>query len=115
MLKMKSLVVQVHPGIDGFSDRAVTLLRRVLDATVPAEDLRCEQGEEGWLNFDIQSDKLAGVWSAIRADLTKDAPAFAELSQRWIVVAHGQHDWNDYKMLAHFDPSVRLDELPKDS
>jgi hypothetical protein len=111
----KSLVVQVHPGAEGLDDHAVMYLRRVLAGAVPAEDLRCEQSKEDWLNFEIQSDKLTGVWSAIRADLAKDASAFSELSRRWIVVAHGHREWKDYKMLAHFDPSVRLDKLPQGS
>lgn len=107
-MNSRRLILQLQPRADGADEGVSTYLRDVL-ARVVAEFIE-EADEVGqWRNFEFETNEIDAMWSALRAELATDTDRFAELQTRWIVVAEGNHGWDDYLMLAHFDPTVRVD------
>jgi len=101
-------MLQLQPRADGADEGVSTYLRDVLARVVPEFS---EQADEvgQWRNFEFATNEIDVTWSALLAELATDTDRLAELQRRWIVVAEGDHGWDDYRMLAHFDPTVRVD------
>jgi hypothetical protein len=75
-----------------------------------ADDVRVTEGEDErrYVSVDFKTTDLPGLWSAIRAVVQ----SLSGLAGAAIIVCEGEHGWDDYLLLHHFDPSEKLDELP---
>ena len=60
-----------------------------------------------WLYIGFKAADPAGLWAAIQEQFRADP----ELAGAAIVVCQGEHGWDDYLLLHHFDPSESLDEV----
>jgi hypothetical protein len=101
---MKSLHVQIQParspGWD--AEPAVSRLQALGES-------RVRRGDEGgpYINVDLRSADVRGLWSAVRAVIRADS-ALAACS---MVCCEGEYGWDDYLLLHHFDATEPLDEL----
>ena len=112
MNRKQTIVVQIHQAAKIGNDRAVDVLRQLIESLVPRSDWSCTSDpEEGWLNLQFESKHVGSTWARVLEELTKDADAFENLKQRWIVVAQGSHGWKDYRVIAHHDSSVQIEKL----
>jgi hypothetical protein len=101
---MKRLHIQIQPartpGLD--ADAAVARLTTLAEAVVT-------RGEEAgpYINVSFRPADVGALWSAVQDQVRAD-PALAASS---IVCCEGEHGWDDYRLLHHFDPSEPLDEV----
>jgi hypothetical protein len=105
---MKALSIQIHP------ERAPGLKMEEVKAAFGAMAemtslvLR-HQFDDGfdrtrYFNFTFGTEDLKGLWAVIQSTIYGN-PALAEpLAQSSIVVCTGEHGWDDYHLLFHFDP-----------
>jgi hypothetical protein len=61
-----------------------------------------------WINIDFRPSDLRPLWQAAR-ELVRADPALAGCA---IACCEGEHGWDDYRLLHHFDPAEPLDEVP---
>jgi hypothetical protein len=61
-------------------------------------------------NISFESSKPKKFWSKITTFIQDDRGDFEWLLAHWIVVLQGKKGWDDYLLLAHFDPSVQTDD-----
>jgi hypothetical protein len=102
---MKKLYIQIQPrrspGLD--AEEAVDRLRN-LGATAVVK-----RGEDvvPYINVLFRAADVKVLWEALQEQLRAD-PALAGCS---IVCSEGERSWDDYRLLHHFDPRERLDEV----
>ncbi len=60
-----------------------------------------------YINVDFEVSELGPLWNAVREELRSN-PAFARTA---IIVCEGEHGWDDYLQLHHFNPEEPLDPL----
>ena len=112
MNKMQTIVVQVHRVPKSGADATVEVFRRLLQSLVPESKLQCmDDADEGYVNLQFKSNNMVSTWFRVLEELAKDSATFDDLKRRWIVVAQGPHGWEDYKIIAHHDPSVQIDDI----
>ncbi|MBC5768611.1 hypothetical protein [Ramlibacter albus] len=64
-----------------------------------------------YCNLSIDATRPGIIWRELLAAINQNAAMRSWLSHRWIVVLQGRLGWNDYLLLAHFNPTVRVDSL----
>ena len=102
---MKRLNIQIHPARSPALDVTESLARLsclAADARVTKVD---DDGQ--YANVDYKTVDPSGLWVLVRKEL-RIVPGLAETA---IVVCEGQHGWDDYLLLHHYDPTEPLDEL----
>ena len=60
-----------------------------------------------YVNVAFATDDLKALWSALREEML-GVPRLAEAA---IVCCEGEHGWDDYLLLHHFDPTEPIDQL----
>lgn len=60
-------------------------------------------------NLTVITESPKKYWKKVLAFLQEDVAEYEWLCSRWIVVTQGRRGWDDYRLLAHFDPSVKID------
>ena len=60
-----------------------------------------------YINVDFRPADVGALWPAVREQVRADP----ELAACSIVCCVGEWGWDDYRLLHHFDPSERLDEV----
>jgi hypothetical protein len=116
MGRLRTLTVQVQPELAKSSE--LTAIKNALEAIarrthlVEHLDFR-EGGEDGgrYLNFSYRTNNLPTLWAEIRRMVLSDPLIGEGASQAIIVVCEGDHGWDDYLLLYHFDQSVKLDKI----
>lgn len=100
---MKVLHCQLQPARSPGMDvaAAVARLRSLVTITWVSE------GEDSgrYVNIGFEAADPAGLWAVIRSQLQADP----ELAGAAIVVCQGDHGWDDYLVLHHFNPTVSRD------
>lgn len=110
LLGKRTLVIQIHPASGDGEDGSLDVMHQVIETLGLMAQTQFEEGKD-WRNVSVATDALESTWASLQSLLSQDATAFAALRRRWIVVAEGSNGWADYKTLAHFDPTVRLDSF----
>jgi hypothetical protein len=103
---MKRLHIQVQP----VRSPALDVTEVVARLKVLASDVcvtRSEEDHEPCINIAFTSAVLSALWPSVRQELQ----SMAGLAAAAIVVCEGEHGWDDYLLLHHFDASEPLDEL----
>jgi hypothetical protein len=102
---MKRLHIQIQPARSPKLDvpEAIVRLSRLADGVRTTEG----HDEGRYVNLDFKVSDLTGLWAAVREQLR----AIPEVAVAAIVVCEGEHGWDDYLLLHHFDPSEPLDQL----
>jgi hypothetical protein len=65
---------------------------------------------ENYCNISIYAITPIKLWKFLSEAMFENSQEFEWLRKRWIVVVQGESGWDDYLLLAHFDPSVKLDK-----
>jgi hypothetical protein len=100
---VKSLNVQLQPARSPGLNVATAVAR--LQAVAPATVSR--GADAGlYINVGYRAADIPALWAAVREVVRADA----DLSQCVIACCEGEHGWDDYRLLHHFDPSQPLDE-----
>jgi len=112
---VRRLSVQIQPARIGDgtanTDDLIRILRAAADGVVlefRGEDVGDDAGPYINLSF-VGTDHVA-AWSRLRA-LYDASQIGRQLALSTIVVCEGEHGWDDYLLLHHFDPAEKLDEL----
>ncbi|MCE9560744.1 MAG: hypothetical protein K8U57_01690 [Planctomycetes bacterium] len=102
---MKQLHIQLQPGRSPELDlaEAVAKLRSVMNGA------RVTEGEDDvrYVNVDFWTGDPSGLWESLQK-LVQSVPGLARAA---IVVCEGEHGWDDYLLLHHFDPHEAVDPL----
>jgi hypothetical protein len=102
---MKQLTINLQParapGLD--VPEAVARLTRL------AAGAWVTEGEDTgrYVNVSFQTGDLLGLWTSLREELQ----GIPGLAGAVIVVCEGEHGWDDYLLLHHFNPQEQLDHL----
>lgn len=102
---MKWLSVQVQPDRMPGSAASAAITR--LSKLVPDTEVRAGKDGGRYVNINMPAADPRSIWSAIHRLLQEDEP----LAGAVIVVCQGEHGWDDYLLLHHFDAMEALDEL----
>ncbi len=91
-------------------DRIVCLCHNLSDKM---RSITFETGDDNgrYVNLFIDSDDAADAWSLIRTSLLSDRLIGVEMRRASIVTMTGQHGWDDYLLLHHFDQTQTLDNI----
>jgi hypothetical protein len=103
---MKRLHVQLQPARSPELDvpEAVARLSRLAASACVTDG---EDDGRRYVNVDFKAVDLRGLWARVRAEL-KTIPGLAGAA---IVVCEGEHGWDDYLLLHHFDPAEQRDQF----
>ena len=105
---MSLLSIQLQPALsDGKHEHHAELLTKV--ATSASDDITIErQDADEYLNILFETSDIGQLWAGLRVVIASE-PAIAGSA---IVCCEGDHGWDDYLLLHHFDPSETVDKLP---
>lgn len=101
---MKRLHIQIHAAHSSGLDADVVIAR--LQALAAAVVTRGEDAGP-YINIDFQPSDVRSLWAAVREQVHAN-PALAACA---IICCEGARGWDDYRLLHHFDPAERLDEV----
>lgn len=74
-------------------------------AVVDGED------KEPYSNLIFETTELRILWDLLQKSLYKDEKVGLALTQASMAMCEGNDGWNDYLLLYHFDPSLKLDTI----
>jgi|WetSurMetagenome_2_1015567.scaffolds.fasta_scaffold1512026_2 hypothetical protein len=72
-------------------------------------DSGIDQGE--YLNVTSHTEDLSALWELIQKALYRDPELGDALAVASIAACEGEHGWDDYLLLYHFDQTVKRDAL----
>lgn len=81
------------------------LLARKVNITADHDDRRCVVAT-------YTTEDVKALWSLVRSELISPSTLDQSLAECAIGVCTGQHGWDDYLLLHHFDATQALDDLP---
>lgn len=64
-----------------------------------------------YTNFTFLANDPRILWDRIQAEVLGDPEIGSEVADCSIIVCEGEHGWEDYLLLHHFDPAQKLDEF----
>lgn len=101
---MKRLHVQLQPARSPELDvnRVVAQLQTVAPAGVTTG-----QDSVPYINVDFVTANVGALWSALRGVIRADTAT----ARCVIACCEGEHGWDDYLLLHHFDPTQPLDDV----
>ena len=112
---MSTLCIQVQPNRAPDIDMARV---RALGESVAANKKLVSRfavidGEDKgpYSNLMFETTELLKLWGQLQEALYKDANVGSALAQASMAMCEGNDGWNDYLLLYHFDPSVKLDNI----
>lgn len=71
-----------------------------------------EGNDEGaFVNFTIQCTEPEEIWEIVSELLNRGDQLSEQISSCSIVICQGDHGWDDYLLLHHFNASLQLDEF----
>jgi hypothetical protein len=116
MTVARTLHIQVQPGL---ADSLDTIrLRREFQAIATDNPLvtghRSRNGTEDgeYYNFDFDTSSPSELWIQIQS-MIYDASEFGQsVRNSSMAICTGQHGWEDYLLIHHWDPDENLDEVP---
>jgi hypothetical protein len=100
---------RLHIQIQATRSPSLDVAKAVVRLSQLATGVRVSEGVDNgpYLNVDFKADDLSGLWASVREEL-RAVPGLAGAA---IVICQGEHGWDDYLLLHHFNPSEPLDQL----
>ncbi|MFT3879361.1 MAG: hypothetical protein QM703_06850 [Gemmatales bacterium] len=101
--------IQIQPERSPFMDveTVVAGIRELSNSYTTSLHVTEGQEEARYINLIMEAAHPRQIWEAISNELSIDA-GFANAA---IVCCQGNHGWDDYLLLHHFDRTEPLDEL----
>jgi hypothetical protein len=112
---MSTLCIQVQP--DRAPDIDLARVRALGEDVASNKELVSRfavvdgKDKEPYSNLMFETTELEELWRVLQDALYKDEKVGSALSQASMAMCEGNDGWNDYLLLHHFDPSVKLDNL----
>ncbi len=103
---MREIHVQLQPDL--VEADVVARLERIGREAGAAVRTTAGFDQGHYVNVDFVPLDAAALWMAIRDELAS-APSLARAA---IVCCEGEHGWDDYLLLHHYDPAEPLDPFP---
>jgi hypothetical protein len=102
---MKRLSIQLQPA----RSPELNLAEAVAELRSLADGVRVTAGEEDgpYVKLDFKTANLSKLWESVR-EVVHSVPG---LTGAAIIVCEGDHGWDDYRLLHHFNPQEVVDEL----
>ncbi len=108
--------LQIHPdrapGLDLTAVRSICE-RIALDTDIVSRFSFVEGADDAQVNVNFATSDRRALWRRLQAELY-DGVNGSALKQSSMVMCEGQHGWDDYLLLHHYDPSVACDPPPQD-
>lgn len=112
---MSTLCIQVQPNRAPEIDiaRVRALVEGVAENKELVSRFAVVEGEDKgpYSNLMFETTELKTLWGLLLDTLYKDKKVGSALSQSSMAMCEGSDGWNDYLLLYHFDPSVKLDTI----
>ena len=112
---MRHLNIQLQPDRAARLDlsRAKGIIEALARDHAIVAGFDTKAGEDGghYLNFTFLAKDPAALWQRIRASVLAEAVVGHEIATASIIVCEGEHGWDDYLLLHHYDPELPTDEL----
>jgi hypothetical protein len=107
--QMKALHVQLQPARSPDLDvaDAVARLTEVGERQTARSSVTEGYDRGRYVNVEYVTADVTGLWSSVLA-VVRTVPG---LSNAAIVCCQGEHGWDDYLLLYHFDPAEPLDQV----
>ena len=84
-----------------------------LSPQTTVEEFRNEPGvDTNYISIDFMTSDAPALWKAIESTLGLSSHRPSSVSKGMIVVCEGDHGWDDYLLLYHFDKQEALDKFP---
>jgi hypothetical protein len=110
---MKRLLNFQIQGIQsGNAATQIELLLHALNAHARPRKIKLSvdfQPNRDYCNVLVHSRESPELWKRFAKFVAQNPSEFEWMTSRWIVVLQGKAGWDDYLLVAHFSPSVRLD------
>jgi hypothetical protein len=111
---MRHMNIQVQPERSGALDmlRLKNAVQSLANDRGLIAGFEVKEGDdEGpYVNFTFAAHDAARLWTRIKDDLLQHPDFGGDLSHASIVICEGEHGWDDYLLLHHFDPKYPLDD-----
>lgn len=111
----KMLTVQLQPSslAANTCELAIRTLENLGNDQSIAFNANVSYGKEngGYVNVEFESPDVALLWKVINEQLLSEDTGIKGLAKGVIVVCQGDFGWDDYLLLFHNDPSVRVDKM----
>ena len=114
---MKDLCIQIHPhrapALDVTSVRAAC--EELATDTTAIEKFDFIDGTDGhyYVNLMFATGDLRKLWSVLQRRLYGSADLGRAMMMSSMAMCEGDHGWDDYLLLHHFNPTVPRDTLPE--
>lgn len=110
---MRSLSIQVQPmrspGID------MQRITSVFEAIAAASDLvqhhAFDHGDDQgpYFNYTFGTHRARDLWELVRTNIYNSRELGLHMKRASMAMCSSEADWDDYLLLYHFDPAVRVD------
>ena len=111
-MSTKTLSVQLQRDLIPQIDVEVVVGRLNAIASRPPSVQKGNASNELHLNVTFVTEDAPGLWDKIASELCLFMEPPSQISRGIIVVCEGDHGWNDYLLLYHFDRDKALDQFP---
>ena len=112
---MKALSIQVQPGRFAATDVPAieAQFSRIAEHTELVERHTFDRGHDRgeYLNFTFGTNDLRALWNLIQQEVYRDPLLASSMAAASMAVCEGEHGWDDYLLLYHFDSAVKTDVL----
>ena len=110
---MKTLSIQILPDRLPSTDiQAMVGKLENLSSQATVQNSVSDSGADGnYINVNFVTSNVSVLWKAIESTLGLSSSTPPPVSDGIIVVCEGDHGWEDYLLLYHFDKSEAIDKL----
>ena len=110
---MPALNVQVHPErVPGLDLDAVLEIFSNAAQMADAELTLSEDPDNGpYIDYDFLTGDLVRLWEVLQSQVFSDDVLGQQLAHAAIATCQGSKGWDNYLLLHHYDPSLKLDTL----
>ena len=99
-MRQLHIQIQLARSLQLHVDEALARLSHLTEGACVTKE---ENGR--YINIDYKTLELLKLWELVKDELR----LVSGLAESTIVVCQGQHGWDDYLLLHHFDPTQPLD------
>ncbi len=112
---MKTLSVQLLPDrLPGTDIQTIVKKLEKLSTRSIVQNSSSDSAVAGnYINVNFVTSNVSALWKAIESTLGLLSNTPPPVSDGIIVVCEGDHGWDDYLLLYHFDKSEGIDKFPK--
>lgn len=64
-----------------------------------------------YVNLMFDTDQPGALWEMLQTVFYEDAKVGPNIVKASMTMCEGDHGWDDYRLLHHFDPEIELDTL----